>query len=60
MNPQAHWFASNHLPGTRDPSKGFTRRWVFLEFNEIIPDGKKIPDFDKIILNEEREQIATA
>lgn len=53
----AHWFNSNHLPKTKDYSDGFNRRWLFLEWNHRVPDDKKIPDLDKIILHHEREAI---
>ena len=54
----AHWFASNHLPRTRDTSAGFNRRWLFLHFTSIVRDGQKIVDLDKLIVSEEREAIA--
>ncbi|PZP71780.1 bifunctional DNA primase/polymerase [Methylorubrum populi] len=55
----AHWFATNHTPKTRDSSAGFTRRWLFLCFTKAFPDdGRKILDYNKIVVAEEREAIA--
>lgn len=55
----AHWFATNHTPRTRDSSEGFTRRWLFLCFTKSFPrDDRKVLDYHKIVLAEEREAIA--
>ena len=54
----AHWFASNHLPRTRDTSAGFNRRWLFLHFTNQVADGQKIIGLAQMILAEEREAIA--
>lgn len=55
----AHWFATNHTPSTRDSSDGFTRRWLFLHFTKTFPkDERRIHDYDKIVISEEREAIA--
>lgn len=55
----AHWFASNHTPKSQDSSDGFTRRWLFLVFTKAFPkDARKINDYDKIVVAEEREAIA--
>lgn len=53
-----HWFASNHLPRTRDTSDAFIRRWLVLDFNRVIPLSERIEDFAKILVAEEREAIA--
>jgi P4 family phage/plasmid primase-like protien len=53
----AHWFASNHLPRSRDTSAGFTRRWLFLKFNRAFPVGQRSVDFHDEILAEDRESI---
>lgn len=53
----AQWFASNHLPKTKDTSEGFNRRWLMLEFPRKISNEKKVIDIDQIILAQEREQI---
>lgn len=55
----AHWFASNHLPRTRDTSAGFNRRWLFLHFERRVSDAQKIVKLAEQILAEEREAIAT-
>lgn len=54
----AHWFASNHLPRTRDTSAGFNRRWLFLHFTRMVSDGQKIVRLAEQILAEEQEAIA--
>ena len=55
----AHWFASNHTPKSADSSTGFTRRWLFLCFTRAFPsDERKINDYDKVVIAEEREAIA--
>lgn len=53
-----HWFASNFLPRSRDTSGGFVRRWLVLDFNRIVPDNERVPDFWRILIAEEREAIA--
>lgn len=53
----AHWFASNHLPRSRDYTEGFTRRWLILEFNRKVPLEERIPDFHLQLVAEEREAI---
>jgi P4 family phage/plasmid primase-like protien len=53
-----HWFASNHLPKTRDTSDAFIRRWLVLDFNRVIPVSERIEDFARILVAEEREAIA--
>lgn len=54
----AHWFASNHLPRSRDTSGGFTRRWLILDFNRIVKEDEKVIDFHEVLIAEEREAIA--
>uniref|UniRef100_UPI0035C8663B phage/plasmid primase, P4 family n=1 Tax=Palleronia sp. TaxID=1940284 RepID=UPI0035C8663B len=54
----AQWFNSNFLPKTKDTSSGFNRRWLFLEWNRPVEDGKKIPNLAQIIVDLEREAIA--
>lgn len=54
----AHWFASNHLPKTRDTSEGFYRRWLVLTFNQPVPVGEKlVRDLGLHIVSHEREAI---
>lgn len=52
-----HWFASNHLPKSKDTSEGFNRRWLFLTFDTPVPDKERILDLGEIIAGEEREGI---
>ncbi len=54
----AHWFSSNYLPMSRDSSRGFIRRWMILDFNFVIPEDQQIKDLAKIIIANEREEIA--
>lgn len=54
----AQWFATNHLPRTRDTSAGFTRRWLFLTFDKQCSEDQKRTDLAMEILAEEREAIA--
>lgn len=54
----AHWFASNHLPRTRDTSAGFNRRWLFLHFTNQVRDAEKVIGLAQMILGEEQEAIA--
>lgn len=53
----AHWFCSNHLPKSSDASNGFNRRWLFIEFTEVVKEGDRIIDLDKQIVYEEMEAI---
>lgn len=52
-----HWFNSNHLPKSSDFSEGFMRRWLFIEWEDKVPEDKKIPGLAHIITDEEREAI---
>jgi putative DNA primase/helicase len=54
----SHWFASNHLPRSKDTSGGFTRRWIIFEFTRQIPEAEKIVNLAEEIVSEEREAIA--
>lgn len=53
----AHWFASNHLPRTRDSSGGFSRRWVFLEFDKSVKVQDRVNGLANDIAAEEQEAI---
>ncbi|WMC09524.1 DUF5906 domain-containing protein [Oceanimonas pelagia] len=54
----AHWFASNHLPKSKDTSEGFTRRWLILTFNQPITDSHKlVRDLGQTIVNNEQAAI---
>lgn len=55
----AHWFASNHLPKTRDTSDGFNRRWLVLTFSTPVSLDAVQLDFGDILIAEEREAIAS-
>lgn len=52
-----HWFASNHLPKSRDTSAGFFRRWLILTFDKPVAIKDKVRDCGEIIAAEEREGI---
>lgn len=54
----AHWFASNHLPRSKDSSGGFTRRWLILEFGRQVPNTERVINFHEVVVAEEREAIA--
>jgi putative DNA primase/helicase len=54
----AHWFASNHLPRSRDTSDGFIRRWIIFEFTRKVPESERIMNFSEVVIAEEREAIA--
>ena len=53
----AHWFGSNFMPTSRDTSRGFTRRWMFWDFNNVVPVEKRIKDLAESIVADEREAI---
>jgi putative DNA primase/helicase len=53
----SHWFASNHLPKTRDTSSAFNRRWMIFTFSSPITDAEKVLDLGESIVAEEREAI---
>ena len=54
----AHWFGSNFIPISKDSSKGFTRRWLMLDFNNVVPTEKRIKGLARSIVYDEREAIA--
>lgn len=44
-----HVFAANRLPGTADQSFGFWRRFIVLEFPNVVPEAKQDPNLaDKL------------
>ena len=53
----AHWVGSNHLPKSDDPSAGFNRRWLYLEFNFQVQPEDVIPHLGRKIIIHEREAI---
>ena len=58
LQPMAtHWFASNHLPRTKDFSEGFTRRWLILDTNKQIPPEDVELDIGNKIVSEEKDKI---
>jgi putative DNA primase/helicase len=54
----AHWFGSNFMPISRDSSRGFTRRWLMLDFSNVIPKEQQIKKLAESIIADEREAIA--
>lgn len=57
----AHWFASNHLPRTKDTSAGFTRRWLIMPFLHAVPESdRNMYLADDIIANEREAIVAWA
>src|SRR6218665_3879315 len=54
----ANWFASNYLPGSRDTTRGFIRRWLILDFNKPVREQDKIEGLGDLIVAEEGEAIA--
>lgn len=53
----AHWFASNHLPTSRDTSAGFNRRWLILWFNKPVATENMDRQLALRIMTEEREAV---
>lgn len=53
----AHWFASNHLPKTEDFSDGFTRRWLILKTDLVVPKYNRVVDIGNKIVAEEKDRI---
>lgn len=57
----AHVFASNYLPKSRDCSSGFSRRWIILSFNRVVPIEERIIGLgDKIAAQESASIVAWA
>ena len=52
-----HWFASNHLPKSKDTSMGFFRRWLIFTFDQPIKITEKIRNYGELVVAEERESI---
>lgn len=53
----AHWFASNHLPKTKDFSDGFTRRWLILKTDRMVPKDERVIDLGNQIVESEKDRI---
>lgn len=59
FRPKAtHWFASNHLPKTKDATEGFNRRWLIFTFNKMVRAENQVRDIGNSIAAEERESIS--
>jgi putative DNA primase/helicase len=59
FQPQcAHWFSSNHAPKSDDSDDGFARRWLFFTFNKRLAKEGRIDDYEDVLLEAEREEIA--
>lgn len=54
----SHWFATNFIPISRDSSGGFTRRWLILDFKNVVSADKRVENLAESIVAEEREAIA--
>lgn len=54
----AHWFGSNFMPTSKDSSKGFTRRWQFWDFKNVVPEHLRVKNLAASIVADEREAIA--
>lgn len=54
----AHWFGSNFMPISKDSSRGFTRRWLLLDFSNVVPKEQQIKKLAESIVADEREAIA--
>jgi len=52
-----HWFASNHLPKSKDTTEGFSRRWLVLQFDNVVDPTKLVLDIGAKIAVAEKEQI---
>lgn len=46
------WLRGNYLPGVYDAGSGFWRRLVPIEFANVIPPEKRIPDLDRRLIEE--------
>lgn len=53
----AHWFNSNYFLTTKDQTDGFWRRWMIFVFENTIPEGKRIPNLDQVIVDSELDRI---
>ena len=45
------------MPISRDTSRGFTRRWIMLDFHNVVPEEKRIKNLASSIIADEREAI---
>ena len=57
--PEAgHVFACNELPGTRDQSKGFWRRFAVIPCTRSFRPEEEVKDIDRLVVREELAGIA--
>lgn len=57
--PEAgHIFACNELPGTRDQSKGFWRRFAVIPCTRSFRPEEEVKDIDRLVVREELAGIA--
>jgi putative DNA primase/helicase len=49
--------ATNHLPRSRDKSKGYFRRWFILDFNTEIPENEQDKQLSQKIIESELGEI---
>lgn len=49
--------ATNHLPRSRDKSRGYFRRWLILDFNQEIPEEKQDKQLSEKIIESELGEI---
>lgn len=53
------WLRGNYLPGVHDAGSGFWRRLVPIEFANVIPPEKRIPDLDRRLIEEALPAVLT-
>ncbi|MBF0371298.1 MAG: hypothetical protein HQL52_17785 [Magnetococcales bacterium] len=56
-NTAAHWFNGNHYIFSKERSDAFWRRWVCIEFKNVVPEANRVADFDQKIISKELPQI---
>lgn len=54
-----HLFAANSLPGVRDMSVGFWRRWLIIPFDRAFQKHEQIPGLAEHIIEHEIDAIAS-
>ena len=54
-----HIFSANALPGVRDMSLGFWRRWLVLPFNKTFRKHEQIPGLANSIIDTELQAVAS-
>lgn len=53
----ALWFATNHLPEIKEVNEAIWRRLWPIPFNQVIPEDKRITDYEKKLLESEGSGI---